>query len=93
MFFIFSYFLPSSIAPKEKIAKNDYAKIFLAGLLMIAFNQGLYITGIGFTSPIDSTVMSTMTPIFTMILAAIFLSMPITLMKIAGIMDRAWPEL
>lgn len=86
VFFIFSYFLPSSIAPKEKIAKNDYAKIFLAGLLMIAFNQGLYITGIGFTSPIDSTVMSTMTPIFTMILAAIFLSMPITLMKIAGIM-------
>lgn len=85
VFLIFSYILPVSIAPKEKIEKADYAKIFLAGILMIAFNQGLYITGIGFTSPVDSTVMSTMTPIFTMILAAIFLGMPITWMKIAGI--------
>ena len=85
VFLLFSLILPKSIAPKEKIAKNDYAKIFLAGILMIAFNQGLYITGIGFTSPVDSTVMSTMTPIFTMILAAIFLGMPITWMKILGI--------
>lgn len=85
VFLLFSLILPESIAPKEKIEKNDYAKIFLAGILMIAFNQGLYITGIGFTSPVDSTVMSTMTPIFTMILAAIFLGMPITWMKISGI--------
>jgi drug/metabolite transporter (DMT)-like permease len=85
VFFIMGFFLPRSIAPREKVEKHDYFKLFLASVLMISLNQGLYILGVGLTSPVDATVMCTLTPIFTMILAAIFIAMPITWMKAAGV--------
>lgn len=85
VFFLMDMMLPSSIVKKEKIMRGDYMKLFLASILMIACNQGLYIMGVGLTSPIDATVMCTITPIFTMILAAILIGMPITWMKAAGV--------
>lgn len=77
--------LPSSVAPRESIAKADRKKIIVASFLMITINQGLYILGISYTSPIDSAVMSTLTPVFTMVCAAIFINMPITWMKALGV--------
>lgn len=80
------FFLPRSIAPRnEKIMRSDWPKIILASFLMITVNQGLYIYGIGYTSPVDASIMTTLTPVFTMILAAIFISMPITLLKGIGV--------
>lgn len=79
------FLLPRSVAPREKIQRADWPKIVVAGFLMITVNQGLYIWGISFTSPIDSAVMSTLTPVFTMICAAIFISMPITWVKALGV--------
>ena len=85
VFFIMGFILPRSIAPREKVERGDYLKLFLASVLMISLNQGLYIMGVGLTSPVDATVMCTLTPIFTMILAAIIIAMPITWMKVAGV--------
>jgi len=85
IFLIIGPFLPAALAPKEKIAKCDRMKIFVASVLMITLNQGLYIIGISFTTPIDSAVMSTLTPVFTMVCAAIFLKFPITWMKATGV--------
>lgn len=85
IFLLLTPFLPDSVAPKEKIAAGDRLKIFVASILMITLNQGLYIIGIGYTTPIDSAVMSTLTPVFTMICAAIFLRYPITWMKGLGV--------
>lgn len=78
--------LPASVAPREKIARGDRWKIAVASVLMISANQGLFILGIGYTSPIDSSVMSSMTPMITMILAAIVLHFPITRLKFLGVM-------
>lgn len=85
LFVVMSYLLPRSVAPREHVLPADRWKMVLAGLLMISFNQGLYITGLSFTSPLDATIMATMTPIATMILAALFLSMPITWLKAGGV--------
>lgn len=79
------FLLPTSVAPREKIVKDDRKKIIVASFLMITINQGLYILGISYTSPVDSAVMSTLTPVFTMICAAIFINMPVTWMKILGV--------
>ena len=85
LFWACSLLLPRTVVKHEKVAPRDMLKIFMASLLIITANQALYIIGIGFTSPIDSSVMSTITPIFTMIFAAIFISMPITWLKASGV--------
>jgi len=72
-------------APREKIKRGDLPKIALASLLMISANQGLFILGIGYTNPIDSAVMSSLTPMLTMILAAAVLHYPITKWKFTGV--------
>lgn len=84
IFLLFSL-LPSSIIKREKVEKKDMLNLFLASILIISANQAMYIVGIGFTSPIDSSVMSTLTPVFTMIFAAIFISMPISFLKSIGV--------
>lgn len=86
LFFIFSFILPSSFETRQKIDRSDYLKLLICSLLIISANQGLFILGIGLTNPVDSSVMSSLTPVFTMLLAAIFLHIPITAMKIAGVL-------
>ena len=85
LFWLFSFILPESVIKKEKIEKRDMLKIFCASVLIISFNQSLFIIGIGFTNPIDASVMSTLTPIFTMIFAALFIRERITPLKTLGV--------
>jgi len=85
LFFIFSYLLPSSMETRQKIERRDWPSILICSILIISANQGLFILGIGYTNPIDSSVMSSLTPILTMILAAIFLKFPITWLKGVGV--------
>lgn len=85
LFLLCSLLLPHSIAPKESIRRSDFLKIAIASVLMISANQGLFILGIGFTNPIDSSVMSSMTPMITMIFAAFILHFPITRLKFIGV--------
>ncbi|MDE7153646.1 MAG: DMT family transporter [Muribaculaceae bacterium] len=85
VFLLMGLILPKSVAPKEKIRKGDWLKIIAASLLIITFNQALFIVGIAYTSPIDSSIMTTLTPLFTMICAAIFLGIPISWLKALGV--------
>lgn len=85
MFFIFTWLLPSSFETRQKIDRGDWLSLLVCSLLIISANQGLFILGIGLTNPVDSSVMSSLTPVFTMLLAAIFLHLPMTLMKILGV--------
>lgn len=85
LFLLCSFVLPQSVAPRERIERGDWWKIAIASILMISANQGLFILGIGYTSPIDSAVMSSMTPMLTMLLAAVVLHFPITGLKFIGV--------
>lgn len=85
LFWVFSWILPESIIPREKLERKDILKVFFASLLIITSNQALYTIGIGYTSPIDASVITTLTPIFTMIFAAMFIHEKITPLKAIGV--------
>ena len=85
VFWIAGSFLPERIAGRGRISPRHIPVLILMAVLIVAANQGLYIVGIGFTTPFEATVMTTMTPVFTMLIAAVFLSMPMTVMRVAGV--------
>ncbi len=85
LFLIFSFFLPESVEANQRIDRKDWLKVVICSVLIISANQGLFILGIGLTNPIDSSVMSALTPILTMILAAVILRQPIIWMKAIGV--------
>ena len=69
----------------ERIPPRDLWMIFIASLFCILFNQASFIVGLSLTSPIDAAVVTTLTPMLTMVLAAFFLCEPITWMKAGGV--------
>lgn len=79
-FWILSLFLPN-----EKITAKDAILFFPAALMGIVLNQGSFIIGLSYTSPVNASIITTTTPIFTMILAALFLREPITWLKVLGV--------
>ncbi|MDE5568158.1 MAG: DMT family transporter [Muribaculaceae bacterium] len=85
VFWIAGLFLPERISGNGRIAVRDIPVFILMSVLIVSANQGLYIVGIGYTTPFEATVMTTMTPVFTMLLAAVFISMPMTFMKVSGV--------
>ena len=85
LLFCMAAMLPSHLTGDVRIDRKDFGKLFLASLLMISANQGLFIIGISYTTPIDTTVMCTLTPVFTLLLAAIFIGQRLTVLKIAGV--------
>lgn len=83
-FWIFSLFIH-----REKVGRRDLLRLFFASVFGIVFNQGLSIFGLSYTSPIHMSIINTMPPIFTMIIAALFLREPITGKKLAGVITGA----
>ena len=83
------FWIASLFVPKEKVSKRDLVLLFFAGMLCIVFNLGLFTVGLSLTSPVDSTIITTSTPILTMLLAAVFLKEPITYVKVSGVVIGA----
>ena len=79
------FWLISLFAPKEKIERKDYVKIFAASLLGFFVCQISFLIGLPHITPMDCSVLSAISPIYTMIIAAIVLKEPLTLQKIAGV--------
>ena len=79
------FWIASLFAPKEKVSRRDLGMLFFAALLCIVFNQGLFIFGLSLTSPVDASIITTSLPVITMILAALFLKEPVTVMKAGGV--------
>lgn len=79
------FWLLSLFTPKERVARRDLPLLLGAGLLAVAFNQNLFICGIAFTSPVDASVVATMLPVATMLLAAVVLGEPISHLKAGGV--------
>ncbi len=80
------FWLLSLFMPKEKVEKRDFPKIFMASMLGLYITQILFLKGITMTSPLDCAILSTLSPIFTMLIAAIAIKEPITLKKAGGVM-------
>ncbi len=85
VFWVASLLMPPAIKGEGRPHGWDFVLIALMSVTIVSVNQGLYIIGIGYTTPFEATVMTTMTPVFTMLLAAIFIAMPMTVMKVTGV--------
>lgn len=84
LFWLFSFF-----QRRERVPLRDHAKLFAASLLAIVLNQGSFIFGVGMTSPVDASIITTSMPLLAMVLAALFLGEPITGKKVLGIVAGA----
>ena len=80
------FWLISLFLPKEKIAKKDFLKIFAASVLGFFLTQITFLMAIANITPTDCSIISSMSPIYTMFIAAIVLKEPITVKKAGGVL-------
>ena len=81
LFWIISFF-----GPKEKIEKRDWSRILVCSILGMVINMLSFFKGLQLSTPINSAVLVTITPIIVVILSAFFLSERITLNKSLGVL-------
>lgn len=79
------FWLVSLFLPKEKVDKKDFPLIFIASMVGLFITQMTFLGSIKVTTPLDVSIITTTTPIFTMFAAAVVLREPITLKKAGGV--------
>ncbi len=75
----------SILIKKENVPAKDILMLFFASIFALVLNQLPYFVGLSITSPIDASIVVTLLPILTMILAAIIINEPITFKKAIGV--------
>ena len=80
------FWLISLFLPQERIRKGDMVKIALASFVGLFVPQLTFLMAITMATTIDTAIMGTLGPIFTMIFAFFFLGEPITLKKAGGVL-------
>lgn len=76
----------SIFGPKEKIEKKDYLRILLCAFLGMGINMLVFFKGLALSTPINSAVLITITPIIVLIFSALLIKEKIPLRKIIGIL-------
>lgn len=79
------FWLVSFFQKPEHVHHKDLLALFGASLLAIVFNQGSFIFGVGLTSPVNASIITTSMPLLAMVLAAFILKEPVTGKKVLGI--------
>ena len=80
MFWILSLFLPA-----EKVEKKDYMKILAAAFLGYFVTQLTFLVAIPDVTPMHCSIISSMSPIYTMFIAAVVLKEPLSWKKAGGV--------
>ena len=80
LFWLISFFLPS-----EKIDRKDWPRIVLCALFGMVLNMNMFFKGLELSTPINSSVVITLTPVILLVLSAFFLKEKITWLKSIGI--------
>lgn len=71
--------------PKEKIATSDWPRLLVCTVFGMVINMLLFFKGLSLTTPINSSVIITISPILVLVLAAVLIKERITVLKTAGI--------
>ena len=79
------FWLLSCFLPKERVEKKDMGKILLASLLGFFVTQVTFLMAIPDITPMDCSIVSSLSPIYTMFIAAYALKEPITWRKSGGV--------
>ena len=80
IFWVISWFLP-----KEKVERKDLLVIMAGGLLGFVISQTLTAWALDFTTPVYFSLIATLTPVATMLMAAMFLKEQVTGVKTLGV--------
>ena len=67
------FWLISPLGPKERIDPKDYVRMLICALLGMAMNMLVFFKGLSLSTPINSSVLITTSPIIVLILSAIML--------------------
>ncbi|HSZ24404.1 MAG TPA: DMT family transporter [Cytophagaceae bacterium] len=70
---------------KEKLQKKDYGRVFLASLFGIVINQITFYEGLNLTSPINASLMMTITPIMVLVVSSLSGKEKMSVTKILGV--------
>ena len=79
------FWLGSLFLPKEKVDRKELPKIALASFLGLFGPQVTFLVGITMATSIDTAILGTLGPVFTMVFAFFFLGEPITGKKAGGV--------
>ncbi|MGA0896374.1 MAG: DMT family transporter [Flavobacteriaceae bacterium] len=79
------FWVVSMFTPKERIERKDFLRIAGAAFLGMCINMLMFFKGLQLSTPINSGVIVTLTPIIILILSAFFLKEKLTLFKFLGI--------
>ena len=79
------FWLVSIWGPKEKIEKKDYLRLLVCALFGMGVNMLVFFKGLSLSTPINSAVLITTTPIIVLILSSILIKEKIVRRKVFGI--------
>ncbi|MCL6267416.1 DMT family transporter [Flagellimonas myxillae] len=75
----------SVFGPKQRIERKDWLRILACSFLGMAINMLAFFKGLQLSTPINSAVLVTITPIIVVVLSALFIKEKVTLNKGLGI--------
>ena len=79
------FWLLSLFMPKEPVARKDFLPIALASLTGLFLTQVSFLLAIPMSTSIDTSIVATLSPVFTMFFAFFFQKEPITGKKVLGV--------
>ncbi|PCJ95369.1 MAG: EamA family transporter [Flavobacteriaceae bacterium] len=79
------FWIISIFGPKEKIEKKDWGRILICAIFGMVINMLSFFKGLELSTPINSSVLVTITPIIVVILSAFLIKEKITGYKASGI--------
>lgn len=80
------FWILSLFTPAEPVEKSDLPKILAASVLGFLLTQITFLYAIPDITPMDCSIMTALSPIYTMCTAAVVLKEPITLKKTGGVL-------
>ena len=79
------FWLISLFLPKEQVERRDLPKIFVASVLGFFLTQISFLMAISRITPMDCSIVASLSPLYTMFIAAYALKEPLSAQKIGGV--------
>lgn len=79
------FWIISLFRPKESVERRDLPKIFAASVLGFFLAQISFLVAISRITPMDCSIVASLSPLYTMFIAAYVLKEPLSVQKIGGV--------
>lgn len=79
------FWVISPLFPSEKVDRSDWLRILGCSFFGMVLNMNMFFKGLQLSTPINSSVVITLTPVLLLVLTAVFLKERITWTKALGI--------